>query len=133
MKAKKKKKNGKRKNKLTKKEPITNLNSKIKSLVLIAMIGINFYKGMTSFCCFQHLNQVSLFFLCHQCSVDLGRLFCFARLKSNLLQMFYKTGVLKNFVNFKGKHLCRSLFFKKVAGLRLATLLKKDSDTGVFR
>ena len=29
-----------------------------------------------------------------------------------------KIGVLKNFVNFTGKHLCWSIFFNKVAGLR---------------
>ena len=31
----------------------------------------------------------------------------------------------KNFTKFTGKHLCQSLFFNKVAGLRPATLLKK--------
>ena len=36
-----------------------------------------------------------------------------------------RNGVLKNFVNFAGKHLCQGLFFDKVAGLRPATLLKK--------
>ena len=30
-----------------------------------------------------------------------------------------KNGVLRNFTKFKGKHLCQSLFFNKVAGLRL--------------
>ena len=34
-------------------------------------------------------------------------------------------GVLGNFGKFTGKHLCQSLFFNKVAGLRPATLLKK--------
>ena len=33
--------------------------------------------------------------------------------------------VLRNFTKFPGKHLCQSLFFNKVAGLRPATLLKK--------
>ena len=33
--------------------------------------------------------------------------------------------VLRNFTKFTGKHLCQSLFFNKVAGLRPATLLKK--------
>ena len=28
-----------------------------------------------------------------------------------------KTGVLRNFTKFTGKHLCQSLFFNKVAGL----------------
>ena len=40
-------------------------------------------------------------------------------------------GVLKNLAKFTGKHLCQSLF-KKAAGLRPATLLKKYSDTGEF-
>ena len=35
-----------------------------------------------------------------------------------------KTSVLRNFAKFTGKHLCKSLFFNKVAGLRPATLLK---------
>ena len=32
---------------------------------------------------------------------------------------------IRNFAKFTGKHLCQSPFFNKVAGLRLATLLKK--------
>ena len=36
-----------------------------------------------------------------------------------------KQGVLRNFTKFTGKHLCQSLFFKIVAGLRAATLLKE--------
>ena len=34
-------------------------------------------------------------------------------------------GVLGNFTKLTGKHLCKSLFLNKVAGLRPATLLKK--------
>ena len=34
-------------------------------------------------------------------------------------------GVLRNFAKFTRKHLCQSLFFNKVAGLRPATLLEK--------
>ena len=40
--------------------------------------------------------------------------------------------VLKNFANFTGKHLCWSLFFKKLQAFRSAALLKRDSYTGVF-
>ena len=40
-------------------------------------------------------------------------------------EVFSKRGVLKIFAKFKRKHLCWSLFFNKVAGLRLAILLKK--------
>ena len=36
-----------------------------------------------------------------------------------------KKGVARNFAKFTGKHLCQSLFFNKMAGLRPATLLKK--------
>ena len=31
--------------------------------------------------------------------------------------VFCKKGVLRNFLEFTGKHLCQSLFFNKVAGL----------------
>ena len=36
-----------------------------------------------------------------------------------------RKGVLRNFAKFTGKHLCQSHFFKKVVGLRPATLLKR--------
>ena len=36
-----------------------------------------------------------------------------------------KISVLRNFPKFTEKYLCQSFFFNKVAGLRLATLLKK--------
>ena len=47
-------------------------------------------------------------------------------------QMFFKISVLKRFANFTGKHLCWSLFLIKLQALRPATLLKKDSNTGVY-
>ena len=34
-------------------------------------------------------------------------------------------GFLKNLTKFMGKHLCQSLFFNKVAGLRPANLLER--------
>ena len=40
--------------------------------------------------------------------------------------------VLKNLAKLTGKHLRWGLFFNKVAGLKLATLSERDSDTGVF-
>ena len=45
--------------------------------------------------------------------------------RSSRLEVFCKKGVLKNFAKFTGKHLCHSLFFHKVVGLRPTTLLKK--------
>ena len=41
--------------------------------------------------------------------------------RSNRLEVFCKKDVLKNFAKFTGKQLCQSLFFNKVAGLRLLT------------
>ena len=45
--------------------------------------------------------------------------------RSSRPEVFCKKGFLKNFAKFAGIHLCQSLFFNKVAGLRPATLLKK--------
>ena len=39
---------------------------------------------------------------------------------------------LKNFIKFTGKHLCWSLFFNKVSGLRPSTLLKKRLQQRCF-
>ena len=52
--------------------------------------------------------------------------------RSSRPEVFCKKGIPKNFPKFTGKHLCQSLFFTKVAGLTPATLLKRDSGTGVF-
>ena len=46
--------------------------------------------------------------------------------------VFRKEGVLKNFARLTGQHLCRGLFFINVSGFRPATLLKRDSDAGIF-
>ena len=54
------------------------------------------------------------------------------KLRGSRPEVFCKKGVLRNFAKFTGKELCRSLFFNKVAGLRPATLLKRDSGTSVF-
>ena len=40
-------------------------------------------------------------------------------------EVFCKKDALRNFAKFTGKHLCKSLFFNKVADLRPATLLKE--------
>ena len=49
---------------------------------------------------------------------------CLENLTRNIFRssrpgVFCEKGVLRNFVNFTGKHLCQSLFFNKVAGLGL--------------
>ena len=45
--------------------------------------------------------------------------------RSSRPEVFCREGVLRKFAKFRGKHLCQSLFFNKVAGLRPAILLKK--------
>ena len=52
--------------------------------------------------------------------------------RSSHPEVFCKKGILRNFAKFIGKHQCQSLFFNKVAGLRGATVLKRDSGTVVF-
>ena len=55
-----------------------------------------------------------------------------ANFKSKRLQMFFKIGVLEKFLIFTGKQLRWSLLLIKLQTLRSATLLKRDSHTGVF-
>ena len=45
--------------------------------------------------------------------------------RRNRLEVFCKKGVLRNFEKFTGKHLCQSLLFNKVAGIRPVTLPKE--------
>ena len=45
------------------------------------------------------------------------RVHCYKKkMKKQFQRCSKKRGVLKNFANFMGKHLCQSLFIKKVAG-----------------
>ena len=53
-------------------------------------------------------------FLCRNC-------FC----RNSRPEVFCEKGTLRNFVKFTGKHLCQSLLFNKVSGLRPATSLTK--------
>ena len=54
------------------------------------------------------------------------------RNKSTHQMCSVKKDVLKNFANFTGEHLCCILFLIKLQAFRLATLLKRDSNTSVF-
>ena len=56
----------------------------------------------------------------------------YRNLRSSRPEVFSKKGVPRNFVKLAGKHLCQSLFFNIVAGLRPATLLKKEALAQVF-
>ena len=41
-------------------------------------------------------------------------------------QMFFKIGVLKNFANFRGKHLCSSLFLIQVVSCQISKIFKNN-------
>ena len=59
------------------------------------------------------------------CPVNIAKFLRTAFFKTSggsCLQMFFKIGVLKSFSNFTGKHSCWSLFLKKLASSRPATL-----------
>ena len=58
------------------------------------------------------------------CDILLDTLFV-GVFRSSHPEVFYKKGVIKNLAKFTGKHLCWSIFFKKVSGHSPATLLKK--------
>ena len=45
--------------------------------------------------------------------------------RSSRPEVFFKKVVLRTFAKCTGKHLCWSLFYNKVEGLRSASLLKK--------
>ena len=51
---------------------------------------------------------------------------------SNHRRCFVKKTVLKNFAIFTGEHLCWSVFLIKLLVFSPATLIKRNSDTGVF-
>ena len=61
------------------------------------------------------------------------KLLCEMKLWNKLRTFSVKKGALRNFTKLTWKHLCRSLFFIKVAGLKLETLLKRHSNSDVFR
>ena len=56
----------------------------------------------------------------------------YSKARSSHKRCHIRKGVLRNFVKFTGKHLCRSLFLNKVAGLSPATLIKRDSGHRCF-
>ena len=64
-------------------------------------------------------------FLCFsKLSIGTRRRFPPSKYRSSRLEVFCKKGVLKIFAKFRGKHLCQSIFFNKVAGLRTPTFIE---------
>ena len=58
--------------------------------------------------------------------------FVFTLFRSSHRRWFIKKAVLKNFAIFTWKHLCWSLFLRKLQAFRSATLLERDSNTNVL-
>ena len=71
---------------------------------------------------YQQNHDLKTFLLNTDYSAHFSSLF-FSR--SSRPDVFCEKSVLQNFTKFAGKHLCQSLFFNKVAGLRPTALLKK--------
>ena len=57
-----------------------------------------------------------------------------SKCRSSRPEVFCKKSVLGNFAKFKGKHLCQSLFFNKVSGLKpqACNFVKKGTLVQVF-
>ena len=70
----------------------------------------------------------------HVTGVSTGFLECrnLVTLQKRPPEMFYNKAGLKDFKFFTGKYLCWGLFLIKLQSCRPTTLLKRDSDTGVF-
>ena len=77
---------------------------------------LTYHIQMYWFFCLEHLKK------CAQWEIVVSDPTWFRNSRSDV---FCKKGVIRNSTKFTGKHLCQSLFFNKVAGLRPATLLKK--------
>ena len=52
--------------------------------------------------------------------------------RSSRPDVFWKSGALRNFAKFTGKHLCQGLFFNKFAGWHLQLYEKRDPGTSDF-
>ena len=57
---------------------------------------------------------------------------CVQYVQKQPTKVFFKKGILKNFANLTGKHMCWSLFLIKLQAWGPVTLLKRDSNTDVF-
>ena len=73
------------------------------------------------------------YILCFFKTLNTERKLNVLKFKSDHQRCSMKNGVLKNFINFTGKHLYWSLFLIKLQtwGLEPAAFLKRDSNTGI--
>ena len=92
-----------------------------------------FLKKIMKTCKYIHWNSSPSYTILH----PLIQLISIRKLRKKLYRSSHKRcsikkGVLKNFAILTGKHLCWSLFLIKLQAWRSATLLKRDSSTGIF-
>ena len=121
-------------------EPLTYYYYHYLLLLITITVSITLYQKydlLLSFSCFQSLFSIwTTELLIANLIVNIFR--------SSRPEVFCKKIVLGNFAKFTGKHLCERLFFNDVAGLSLATLLKKylaqvfswvfsGTDVSIFR
>ena len=72
------------------------------------------------------IQWVNLFLSCSVTEKCSNELHCRNRHRSSRPEVSCKKDVFNYFAKFTEKHLCQSLLFNKIAGLRPATLLKRD-------
>ena len=72
------------------------------------------------------VNSINIFSI-KVCAVRPRFIQIYAFFRSFRPEVFYKKVVFKTLTEFIRKHLCQSLYFNKVTGLRLVTLLKKET------
>ena len=79
--------------------------------------------------CFSWLSFQSRFpiLMCNKTEAE-----AYVEFKKQPSEVFCKKDVRKNFANFTGKHLCWSFLIIKLQVFMPATLLKRDSNTGIF-
>ena len=99
----------------------TKLKTKLKNLyhdIFLLVFRLRKYKTKNSFLLekkaefVKSLRHLALTYIFLKC------ISLFLTFRSSRLEVFCKKGVLRNFRNITGKHLCQSLLFNKVADLR---------------
>ena len=93
----------------------------------VKLLGANAH---SSCLIFESHDAISLWIISQNLHILENRVCMFHRIRLNSRinrKCSVKKGVLKRFTKFAGKHLCQSLFFNKIGGLRPAT-----SGTGAF-
>ena len=112
---------------LTKQNPL-HIIMNLSNFIFMPITFTNFLKEICHLC----FSSLSFYLSSSYLFVFFIFFFCVDNGWNSCSQMFFKIDVLKNFGNFTGKQLCWSLFLIKLQSWRPETLLKRNSNTGVF-